>query len=150
MSNNSLYPLIWQVRRVFQLLRSTSEDLLDGSGVNPSQRAVLEFLVENPHCTVPRIAQSLSVSRQHIQVLVNELLALELLEVLPNPAHKRSPLVTTTAAGGRLFRDIQARELNLLESLEKHFARKELDCARQTLETLGELLKSKSAEDRQQ
>src|SRR6185295_2962392 len=46
--------------------------------------------------TVPALARSRPVSRQHIQTLADAMAAEGLLAFKPNPAHKRSPLVTLT------------------------------------------------------
>ena len=103
----TLYQLIWQTRRLFQRLRATSDELLDATGINSSQRAVLEFLHGQPPQTVPAIARERTVSRQHIQTVVNDLLELGLVEAIDNPSHKRSPLIRTTAAGEALFASIR-------------------------------------------
>ena len=80
MHTSTLYQLTWQIRRLFQRLRTTSDELLDGTGINASQRAVLEFLHQQQPQTVPQIAQGKSVSRQHIQTVANDLLIHELIE----------------------------------------------------------------------
>jgi DNA-binding MarR family transcriptional regulator len=49
--------------------------------------------------TVPQIARRLGVSRQHILRMTNDLATEGLVELVPNPDHKTSPLVTLTAAG---------------------------------------------------
>ena len=110
MGTSTLYQLIWQTRRLFQRLRSTSDELLDGTGVNASQRAVLEFLHQQQPQTVPQIDLGKSVSRQHIQTVVNDLLIHELIETVENPTHKRSPLIQLTSTGTRLFNTIQKKE----------------------------------------
>ncbi len=63
-----------------------------------SQRAVLEFLSQQQAQIVPQIAREISVSRQHIQTVVNDLLALGLIEAVENPTHKRSSLIQLTNA----------------------------------------------------
>jgi DNA-binding MarR family transcriptional regulator len=62
-------------------------------------RAALELLLVGGPATVPRIARSRGVTRQHVQALVNGLLAQGLVALRPNPAHKRSPLVALSPAG---------------------------------------------------
>jgi len=145
MHTSPLYPLVWQIRRLFQQLRSASDNLLAGMGINASQRAVLEFLAARPAHSVPQIAQELTVTRQHIQVLVNELLSLKLLKTLPNPAHKRSPLIAITERGSRLFTVIRKKEAQLLASLEPHFEQDDLELVTQTLIKLQQLLQAEEA-----
>ena len=69
-----MYQLVWWTRRLFQQLRVTSEELMEGTGINASQRAVLEFLYGHPAQTVSQMAREKNVSRQHIQTVVNNLL----------------------------------------------------------------------------
>ena len=138
----TLYQLIWQTRRLFQRLRATSDELLDATGINSSQRAVLEFLSGQPPQTVPAVAREKTVSRQHIQTVVNDLLDLGLVEAIDNPSHKRSPMIRTTAAGEALFDAIRSNERELLAALAKHFSSQDLRVALATLESLDGLLAS--------
>lgn len=137
-----LYQLIWQTRRLFQRLRSTSDELLEGSGINASQRAVLEFLHQKQPQTVPQMAREKSVTRQHIQVVVNDLLAFELVKVVENPAHKRSPLIQMKSAGKRLFKSIQKQEAALLKAMEGMFTNRDITTALRTLKAIDDYLES--------
>jgi DNA-binding MarR family transcriptional regulator len=82
--------------------------------VTPPMRAVLEFLQARGPAPVPGIARSRGVSRQHIQAIVNELLDEGLVELRDNPAHRRSCLVTLTAAGESTIAGIRATERTVL------------------------------------
>jgi len=144
METSTVYQLIWQTRRLFQRLRTTSDELLNGTGINSSQRAVLEFLNQQQAQTVPQIAREKSVSRQHIQSVVNDLLTLELIEAVENPTHKRSPLIQLTIAGTRLFKSIQNNEAALLKKIEKKYSKQELTIALNTLKSLDDYLSSHS------
>ncbi len=144
MTTNAIYPLIWKLRRVFQQLRVVSDAMLEDVGINASQRALLEALDGDAAFSVPQIAKQLSVSRQHIQTLVNEMLAKDLVETADNPAHKRSPLVRSTAAGKKLFSSIKEGEQELLDKLTPSFSNADLATSLETLETLEELLGSMS------
>jgi len=139
---STLYKLIWQTRRLFQRLRITSDELLLGSGVNSSQRAVLEFLYLKQPQTVPKIAHEKSVSRQHIQVIVNDLLTLELIESVENPAHKRSALIQLTSKGKALFESIQEKEASLLKTMAQKFSQKDLTTTLNTLKSFDDYLAS--------
>ncbi len=141
-SPSTLYQLIWQTRRLFQRLRSTSDELLDGTGVNTSQRAVLEFLYQQQPQTVPQIAREKSVSRQHIQTVVNDLFELELIEAVENPVHKRSPLIQITNAGEALFRSIRKKEATFLRTMEKKFSQRDLTTTLSTLKSIDDYLAS--------
>ena len=86
-----------------------------GGRIDPSGRAVLEFLSRNPPSTVPAMARARGVTRQHIQPIVNELQADGLVEAEPNPAHKRSPLFALTADGRALMDAVADTEARLVE-----------------------------------
>ena len=146
MSHSALYPLIWKIRRVFQQLRNVSDTMLEASGINASERAVLESLSAEQGLSVPQIAKHLSVSRQHIQVQVNQLLTKGLVETTENPLHKRSPLLGLTASGGKLFASISQREFAMLGELQAHFSGTDIAVSLRTMEKLEELLQSKGTE----
>lgn len=143
MSNSALYPFIWKIRRVFQQLRSVSDTMLEDLEINASQRAVIEALSGEEQFSVPQIAKKLNVSRQHVQVLVNELLAKELVKAGENPSHKRSPLISISATGLALFASVEKRERDLLTALQSSFSNTDLATSLKTLETLEKLLESK-------
>jgi DNA-binding MarR family transcriptional regulator len=63
---------------------------------------------------VPELARERPVSRQHIQTLVNALLAAGLVETRPNPEHRRSPLLSLSEEGRRRLKQLQDRETRLL------------------------------------
>lgn len=143
MTTSALYPFIWKIRRVFQQLRSVSDAMLEDLEINASERAVLEALSGEEASSVPQIAKRLNVSRQYVQVLVNELLTKELVNSAENPSHKRSPLISITSKGGKLFAAISESERDLLNVLQSSFSNTDLAISLKTLETLEELLQSK-------
>jgi len=140
MASEPLYPLIMQIRRLFQRLKTVGEEILQGTEINSSQRAILEFLYQRQPHSVPQIAQSLSVSRQHVQVIVNDLVELGLVRCLENPAHKRSPLIEAMTEGITLFESIQQKEAEILQQFQQQLPEKEILSALKTLESLDRLL----------
>ena len=127
---------------MFQQLRAVSDELHEDIGVTASQRAVLELLDQYNSQTVPQIARERSVSRQHIQAIVNELLARDLVETVDNPTHKRSSFIQLTSSGRQLFKSIKERETKLLEMMEKQITTIELQTTTQTLGAIDQFLKS--------
>lgn len=100
-----------EVRGLFHQMKAAAEAIHEGRGGLPvAQRAVLESLCREGPATVPALARARPVSRQHIQVLVNALLAEGLAETRENPGHRRSPLVAATDEGRRRFAEMRARE----------------------------------------
>jgi DNA-binding MarR family transcriptional regulator len=60
--------------------------------------------------TVPQMASARPLSRQHIQMLVNPLVEGRYVELVDNPAHKRSKLVRLTPKGRKLVDRMRKRE----------------------------------------
>src|SRR5262245_37877010 len=103
--------LVRAVRLTFHELRAAAEALHDDpDGLTPAHRGVLESLHRGGPSTVPALARSRPVSRQHIQVLVNRLLELGFVATRANPAHERSALVALTPAGRKRFEAMLRRE----------------------------------------
>src|SRR5215472_15923776 len=80
-------------------------------------RGVLRDLVRLGPRTVPQLARRRECSRQHVQVLVNRLVADGMAELVPNPDHQRSPLVSLTAAGRDALEAMWQREAGLIDEL---------------------------------
>lgn len=68
---------------------------------------VLRALVSEGPMTVPEIARSRPVSRQHCQTIANALEAKGLVEFVENPKHKRSMLLRVTKAGRAQFEQMR-------------------------------------------
>jgi DNA-binding MarR family transcriptional regulator len=105
------------IRRSFNRLRAAADDLHGDLGVNASLRAVLEALYAGGEQTVPQIARDKSVSRQHIQKIVDALLPDGYVVERSNPDHKRSSLIGLTAKGRAVFEKMRAREAGLIAAL---------------------------------
>jgi DNA-binding MarR family transcriptional regulator len=130
------------VRRLFHQLRAMSESATPAqAGFTASHRGVLESLSAGGAQTVPALARARPVARQHIQVLVNDLAALGLVEMRPNPAHQRSPLVQLTPLGEERFGEIRASEKEVLRKLKLPFSVHELSELSARLELLSETLR---------
>src|SRR5262245_52173951 len=62
-------------------------------------RSILRSLAHQGPQTVPYLARTRNVSRQHIQVQVNQLASDGYVEFVDNPAHQRSRLVQISLSG---------------------------------------------------
>lgn len=118
MMTDEVTELIDEVRRTFHLLAAVAERLHADLGVTASQRAVLEHLGLAGPATVPAVARDRGVSRQHVQTIVNDLLARGLVTLAPNPAHRRSPLVGLTAEGETTLVTVRDRERTILAGVD--------------------------------
>ena len=135
-----LNTVIRDVRSSFNLLGDRSNDLLKDLEVNASMRFVLENLSVTGEKTVPEIARSKNVSRQHIQIVVNDLLDKGLVASRANPSDKRSLLISLTERGDRIFSEIWNRELVEVQNLAEYFTAEELRVTSKTLQKLSKFL----------
>jgi DNA-binding MarR family transcriptional regulator len=137
-----------EVRLAFHELRAAAEALdHDPDGLTAGHRGVLESLTREGPRTVPALARARPVSRQHIQVLVNRLLELELVATLKNPAHERSSLVALTAAGARRFEAMQRRERRAFDRAKFPVSEARMNAAAETLRRTREFLAAKFAQE---
>ena len=132
--------LIREVRGLFHLFAAVSDELHADLGIPAGQRAVMESLSQPGGKTVPQLADMRSVSRQHIQVIVNQLLDKGLVELVDNPAHRRSSLVRLTEHGRETFGQMRQRERQVLASLELAISEDDLETALHTLTAIKDVL----------
>lgn len=133
--------LLNEVRLLYHRMIQVGEQLHAGESVTLGMRAVLEFLLKNGPTTVPDIARSRSVTRQHIQSLVNALLEQELVVFEDNPLHKRSSLVALTKGGERVIQRMRTREGQLYQATDFGVKRDQLEMAARTLGNVRVALK---------
>lgn len=105
-----LYEVIRHIRPLHMYLGRAVADELEGRDVTMPVRAVLERLDDAGPQPVPAIGRSLWLTRQFVQRLVDEAAGYGLVEAVPNPAHKRSPLFRLTERGRGELHDIKANE----------------------------------------
>jgi len=141
-----LNTVILNLRLCFNLLRARADEMHQDLGVNASMRAVMESLSGALEKTVPDIARSRGVSRQHIQLIVNGLTKAKLVKTRMNPDDKRTFLVSLTTKGEAVFSEIQKREIAVLKSLSEGFSTEQLNITQSTLVSLIETLKGTESE----
>lgn len=127
-------------RRLFHQLRAAASEVHGQGELTAARRGVLESLARDGPRTVPELARARPTTRQHIQVVVNALLADGLVERLDNPAHRRSKLVRVTAAGAATMAAMAAREAAIYAELAPGLSAAELGRAVRTLESLRRAL----------
>lgn len=101
-------------------------------------RAVLELIAFTTPQTVPRIAETLLLSRQLVQRNVDHGVDLGILELQDNPAHRRSKLVYVTAEGQRAIERVLQRERELLAATRERLTEDEISTCLYVLDTIRE------------
>ena len=79
LQTDKAYEVTWLIRRLFRAMGALADDYLADANLSAADRAVMEFLYPDRELSVPDIARRYDVSRQHVQVTVNGLLARGLL-----------------------------------------------------------------------
>ena len=140
------YVVVWLVRRLFRAMADTADQYLKDDELTAADRAVMEFLYPEQQLSVPAIAGKYRVSRQHVQVTVNQLISRGLIRALANPQHKRSPLMRLSELGRETFAEIRRNESVIIEKMFADLRSEDIDVTRQLLRSLlvrfesGELL----------
>jgi len=106
-----------EVALLFFRMRQAATEYLGQGRHSSGRRSILKSLGELGPQTVPQMARSRSVSRQHIQKIVNELRDDGLVRPTPNPAHRRSKLIELSPAGRRMLESMDEREEALMAFL---------------------------------
>lgn len=125
LQSNPLMQLVDEVSRLQGRVGSLFEEVQAASGLKPMKDLVLTAVFEaaSPP-TVPQIGRSLGHPRQVIQRAVNDLVDEGFIQRLPNPDHKRAPLLTVTTKGADVKDRTDAIALSIADAfLEGHDAR---------------------------
>jgi DNA-binding MarR family transcriptional regulator len=98
---------------LYHQLTASAVKIHGGGALSGPRRTVLVGLARSGRQTVAQMARGRAQSRQRFQPLVNGLIADGLVEAVPNPSHKSSPLIALTRRGERSVRTILERESSL-------------------------------------
>jgi len=135
-AESALNLLINETVLMFHRLRIVADQVHHHGEVTGALRSILRSLDKLGEQTVPQMARARSVSRQHVQARVNELVEEGLVELKPNPAHKRSPLARLTPLGKKTVDAMNRNEARLLSNADLGASDNDLREAAETLRTV--------------
>ncbi len=138
--SDGIEELLDEVRLLWHAMIQAGERLHENERVTLGMRAVLEFLERHGPATVPHIARSRRVTRQHIQTLVNALVHMKLVALGTNPAHRRSALARLTPSGQRSIARMRRRERRFFDATDLARKADELRRAAETLRSVRNAL----------
>jgi len=110
-------------------LSALAAELHGEARLSGERRNLLRELDRRGPQTVPQLARLRSVTRQHVQALVNPLAEHGYVEFVDNPAHRRSHLVRLTPSGKAHLGELDRRETAALSRLEIEASREEIAAA---------------------
>ena len=80
-----------------------------GEGLTPSQASVLGLIVARGPMSLPDLGELEGINPTMLSRVIGRLVDMGLIDRIPDPADLRSVSVVSTAAGGRVDRQIKAR-----------------------------------------
>ena len=135
-AGDAMLGLALEITATFFRLRAAGKKV---GAVTPAGGGILGLMrsleIEGPQ-TVPALARSRPVARQHIQHLANEAAQQGLIEFIDNPAHKRSKLLRLTGEGRQFYAELMGRMATLAENLASDMEADEIESAAAVLRRL--------------
>ena len=144
LKTDDIYQVIWLIRRSFRLMGVRVDQYLADLNISACDRSVMDYLYPDRKLSVPQIAGLYDVSRQFIQSTVNILQERGIVEFLDNPKHKRSPLISLTPEGTRLYEQIRIRDEAAFSKIFSGISEADNKITYQTLKTLVDNLSSEN------
>ncbi len=106
--------LINETAALFHRLKVVADEVHHQGEMSGGLRSILRSLSKRGELTVPQMARERAVSRQSVQILINQLADQGFVEFVENPAHKRSAFVRLTPQGKKAVESMNRREEKLL------------------------------------
>src|SRR5262245_20891136 len=94
-----LIELIKEVRTNFHLLRKAVEVIHNRGEITAGVRGIIEVLFEGGAMTVPHMAKLKHVTRQNVQIIIDQMSHQGWVQAHPNPFHKTSLRYELTELG---------------------------------------------------
>jgi DNA-binding MarR family transcriptional regulator len=123
---------------LFHRVRWVAEQIYAEDGRPTARRGILRGLARYGARTVPQLARSRSVTRQHTQEVVDRLAADGLVELIPNPAHARSRLVRITSRGAAVVAQMDDVDARVLVAIGSDLSTSALAVTARTLRAVRE------------
>lgn len=117
-------------------------------GMSVGVRAVLDQLRRGGDLTVPQMARGQDLSRQFVQRMVNDAREAGWVELVDNPAHRRSSLVRLTEKGEAAIQAVVDRERQLLRRVDSSLTGPDIDATLRVLRAMLAALEDVEKEQR--
>ncbi|MGZ3438328.1 MAG: MarR family winged helix-turn-helix transcriptional regulator [Polyangia bacterium] len=132
---DELIAVVTETIALYHRLRWVAEHIYGEEGRSAARRGVLRGVVRYGPQTVPALARARFVTRQHVQELVEALIAAGRVERAPNPKHRRSHLVRATARGKALVERMDEIDARVLVAAVGAVSSRDLQATARTLRT---------------
>ena len=121
--------------------RRFGERIAAGQGQSQARWQTM-WIIDQQQLSVPQAARRLGISRQSVQRVIDDLLDQAMVEAVPNPDHKTSPLYRLTDQGGDVLRAINADATRAHERLLEQFPLDDVQQLRRLLAALSAATRS--------
>ena len=130
---HELDDLFAEINALSLVLNRAAHSEYPGGELSASEKSVLQILERSGPLTVPEIARVRSTSRQNVQILVNRLNREGSVEMVTNPAHKRSVLLRLTVQGRKALSAGEQQQMKLAARLRAAIITEEVTAATRVL-----------------
>jgi DNA-binding MarR family transcriptional regulator len=137
-AHGELRAVVDETIALFHRVRWVAEQIYGDAGRSLPRRGILRGLVRYGPRTVPQLARSRAVTRQHTQEVVDGLVADGLAELVSNPAHRRSRLVRATPRGAALVARMDDVDADVLVAIGGGLSVRDLAITVRTLRAVRE------------
>ncbi len=138
---------VLDIFRLNGLLLAEGDRLGADIGLTSARWQIMGALTDGAR-TVPQIAREMGLTRQGAQRTVNVLLDEDIVELRPNPDHKRAKLVQLTGEGRRRLDRVSDRQKQWANAVSESIATADLEIAVQVASALRAALARGLAEPR--
>lgn len=140
--------LVGEIFRINGQLLATADNLLRDLDLTPARWQTIAVISRQP-LTASQISRQLGIKRQSVQPTVNRLKEKGIVRLIPNPGHKRSPLVELTATGQKIWTQLLEKQQQLTSEFTGNSKLTAEDLERLTIQlrTLREHANNQEKED---
>jgi DNA-binding MarR family transcriptional regulator len=146
MPTDPLRAVLEALPNAFHRLGAAGDALHASIGIGSGMRALMQSIERVGPTSVSRLAAMRPVSRQFVQRLVDDLLAGGWVEALPNPKHKRSPLIALTRHGRETIAVMHQAESPYLRALGDGLDPADLEATARILNAISDRLNPNAIE----
>ena len=133
----ALTSLILEVFRTNGALLDSGNRLTKPYGLTSARWQVMGAIDIAGHpLTVSQVSRRMGLSRQAVQRIVNDLVESQMVELQPNPDHKRAPLVSISKTGAETMARIDQAQIAWVNELANSFSERQLTKTTQALEAI--------------
>ena len=132
--------LAWAILDTFTKMKEATDRVTAGAGQSTPRFSVLREIAVKGPMSVADIARARRAARQGVQRLARELVADGLIEVVPNPRHRRSPHFKLTATGNRVITALLAEQDATARRVAPKLQAQQVRNAISVLRRFGELI----------